>query len=124
MTARLFPSVGERAAARMRKERIFTICVFIGAFLLLIVLFCANAGVAYAATEAQEDVEKELSDGVSGAIDRLDTDLFEDFLSSLDDRQAEAVGIEDLKAALKSITREGRSSDFCRELSPSSSSAS
>ena len=61
MTARLFPSVGERAAARMRKERIFTICVFIGAFLLLIVLFCANAGVAYAATEAQKDVEKELS---------------------------------------------------------------
>ena len=111
MTARLFPSVGERAAARGRKERIFTICVFIGAFLLLIVLFCANAGVAYAATEAQEDVEKELSDGVSGAIDRLDTDLFEDFLSSLDDRQAEAVGIEDLKAALKSIT-DGEPADF------------
>ena len=111
MTARLFPSVGERAAARMRKERIFTICVFIGAFLLLIMLFCANAGVAYAATEAQEDVEKELSDGVSGAIDRLDTDLFEDFLSSLDDRQAEAVGIEDLKAALKSIT-DGEPADF------------
>ena len=111
MTARLFPSVGERAAACMRKERIFTICVFICAFLLLIVLFCANAGVAYAATEAQEDVEKELSDGVSGAIDRLDTDLFEDFLSSLDDRQAEAVGIGDLKAALKSIT-DGEPADF------------
>ena len=111
MTARLFTSVGERAAARKRRERIFTICVFIGAFLLLIVLFCANAGVAYAATEAQEDVEKELSDGVSGAIDRLDTDLFEDFLSSLDDRQAEAVGIGDLKAALKSIT-DGEPADF------------
>ena len=111
MTAALFPSLSERFAKTARKERIFVIAVFICAFLLFIVLFCAHEGIAYAATEAQENIEKDLRDGVDGVLDSLDTDAFEDFLASLGDEERSAHGIEDLKAALKSIT-DGAPSDF------------
>ena len=111
MTATLAPSLSELTKKRRKRARIFTICVFICAFLMFIVLLCASEGAAYAATEAQENVERDLSDSVDGVIDGLDSDLFEELIESLDGEQAEAVGISDLRAALKDIT-EGSPSDF------------
>lgn len=94
------------------KSRIIVICVFICAILLFIVLFCASEGIAYAATsDAQENLESELSDSVDSAIDRIDSDLFEDFIASLGEEQSAAVGIENLKEALKNMTQ-GEPSDF------------
>ena len=111
MNTRLAPSLAEVAAKRRKRSRILVICVFICAFLLFILLFCANQSIAYAASDAQENIAEDLADSVDGAIDRLDSDLFQDFVDSLGGDQAAAVGIGDLREALKSIT-EGEPSDF------------
>lgn len=75
---------------------------------MLALCFISEAdGVAYAASDAQENIEEDLSDNVDGTIDRLDTDLFEKFLKSLDEDTLSALGIDDLKAVLKSITKGG-----------------
>ena len=111
MTSQLAPTVFQLAAKRHKRSRIFVICVFICAFLLFILLFCANQSIAYAASDAQENIAEDLADSVDGAIDRLDSDLFQDFVDSLGGDQAAAVGIGDLRETLKSIT-EGEPSDF------------
>ena len=100
MNTRLAPSLAEVAAKRRKRSRIFVICVFICAFLLFILLFCANQSIAYAASDAQENIAEDLADSVDGAIDRLDSDLFQDFVDSLGGDQAAAVGIGDLREAV------------------------
>ena len=92
MNTRLAPSLAEVALKRRKRSRIFVMCVFICAFLLFILLFCANQSIAYAASDAQENIAEDLADSVDGAIDRLDSDLFQDFVDSLGGDQAAAVG--------------------------------
>ena len=58
-----------------------------------------------------EEIEKELADGVDSAIERLDLDLFRDFLESLGDDEREALGGDGLDAMLKAFT-EGSAGDF------------
>lgn len=112
MTTAFAPSLAERAAKERKKARFFIKCVFICAFLLFITLLCASEGVAYAATsDAQENLESDLSDSVDSAIDRIDSDLFEDFIASLGEHEGQAVGIKNLKEALKNMTS-GKPSDF------------
>ena len=112
MNTGLAPTLCSLLLRRRKKSRIFVICVFICTILLFIVLFCASEGIAYAATsDAQENLESELSDSVDSAIDRIDSDLFEDFIASLGEEQSAAVGIENLKEALKNMTQ-GEPSDF------------
>lgn len=112
MNTGLAPTLCSLLLRRRKKSRIFVICVFICVILLFIVLFCASEGIAYAATsDAQENLESELSDSVDSAIDRIDSDLFEDFIASLGEEQSAAVGIENLKEALKNMTQ-GEPSDF------------
>ena len=111
MTAALAPSLRFRLARKRRRERIFIITVFICAFLLFIALLCANGGIALALSDAQENVAEDLADSVDGVIDRLDTDLFDDFIASLGEDEHAAVGIDDIASALKSIT-DGEPRDF------------
>lgn len=112
MTTGFAPSVYERAEKERRKTRFLLKCVFICAFVLFIALICITEGVAYAATsDAQENLESDLSDSVDSTIDRLDSDMFEDFIASLGEHESQAVGIKDLKDALKSMTQ-GEPSDF------------
>lgn len=111
MSRSLAPSLAERAAKARVKRRIFIFAVFICAFVLFIALLCVSKGIAYAATEAQENLEEELADSVDAAIDRLDPDLFDEFVGALDEAQADAVGIDDVTSALKEMTK-GSPRDF------------
>lgn len=85
---------------------------FAAAVVLFVVLVARSEGTAYAASDAQENVEEDLADSVDGTIDRLDTDLFEEFLSSLDDESLRALGFTDVKSALKSLTQGGAENFF------------
>lgn len=85
---------------------------FAAAVVLFVVLVARSEGTAYAASDAQENVEEDLADSVDGTIDRLDTDLFEEFLSSLDDDSLRALGFTDVKSALKSLTQGGAENFF------------
>lgn len=85
---------------------------FAAAVVLFVVLVARSEGTAYASSDAQENVEEDLADSVDGTIDRLDTDLFEEFLSSLDDESLRALGFTDVKSALKSLTQGGAENFF------------
>lgn len=85
---------------------------FAAAVVLFGILVARSEGTAYAASDAQENVEEDLADSVDGTIDRLDTDLFEEFLSSLDDESLRALGFTDVKSALKSLTQGGAENFF------------
>ena len=111
MMTGLAESLAARSHRLRNRERKFTILVFICAFVLLNILLCSQCAVAFASNEAEEEVAEELADRVDGVIGDLDSDLFQDFVDSLGREESDAVGVEDLKAALKSIT-EGEPSDF------------
>ena len=111
MMTGLAESLAARSHRLRNRERKFTILVFICAFVLLSILLCSQCAVAFASNEAEEEVAEELADRVDGVIGDLDSDLFQDFVDSLGREESDAVGMEDLKAALKSIT-EGEPSDF------------
>lgn len=78
--------------------------------LTLSALFGANVAQAGDGATAEE-IEKELADGVDSTIDRLELDLFRDFIASLGDTRKEAIGSESLDAILKAFT-EGSAGDF------------
>ena len=104
----------KRTSAKTKKRRtVFMLFVaFAAAVVLFVVLVARSEGTAYAASDAQENVEEDLADSVDGTIDRLDTDLFEEFLSSLDDESLRALGFTDVKSALKSLTQGGAENFF------------
>lgn len=102
-----------RAATERRERRAALFALALGAVLFVMLFFAlvAAEGVAYAATDAQDSVAADLADSVDAAIDGLDSDLFSDYIESLGEEQSSAIGFDDLKAALKSITQ-GEPSDF------------
>lgn len=86
---------------------------------ILLALLCAalalsvmfGGGVAQAEGGATaEEIEQQLADGVDSTIDRLDLDLFREFIDALGDNEKQAVG-DNLDALLKSLT-EGGAGDF------------
>lgn len=103
----------KRALTKSEKRRVWLLlAVLAAAVVLFVVLVARSEGTAYAASDAQENVEEDLADSVDGTIDRLDTDLFEEFLSSLDDESLRALGFTDVKSALKSLTQGGAENFF------------
>jgi stage III sporulation protein AE len=61
--------------------------------------------------EGLDEVIDELDTNTQNRIDSLDTDLFEKFLTSLDEEQRQALGFEDLKGFLRGLT-EGKTDNF------------
>lgn len=103
----------KRTLTKSEKRRVWLLlAVLAAAVVLFVVLVARSEGTAYAASDAQENVEEDLADSVDGTIDRLDTDLFEEFLSSLDDESLRALGFTDVKSALKSLTQGGAENFF------------
>lgn len=74
--------------------------------------------VAYAQSndKTAEEIEKELSDAVNDAIDRLDTKSLQEFLNALSAEQKQALSINDVKAALKALVSGNTDNFFERVL--------
>ncbi len=82
----------------------------------MLVSVCSPAQVANADdNKSEEEVRKELSDAVNDAIDRLDLSDLQKFLDSLTAQEKEAININDVKAALKSLVN-GQTDDFFSKL--------
>ena len=62
-------------------------------------------------SESYEEVKDQLDSNTQNRIDKLDTDVFEDFLTSLDDDQKKAIGFQDLKEFMRGLT-EGKTDNF------------
>lgn len=110
------PEGGRKAAtgSKRRLKMLLKAALWAAGLLVLALALSAvfGGGVAYADDGATaEEIEKELADGVDSAIERLDLDLFRDFLESLGDDEREALGGDGLDAMLKAFT-EGSAGDF------------
>lgn len=103
--------------AEKKRRAAVVVALLLAVAATVISVFACVDGVAFAGNSAQEDVEKELSDNVDGTIERIDVDLFREFLDSLSDEQLAAVGIGDLKEALRTMTQSGAADFFQNFLS-------
>lgn len=103
-----FPRGGKSARGNLLKAAAILLALLCAA-LALSVMF--GGGVAQAEGGATvEEIEQQLADGVDSTIDRLDLDLFREFIDALGDNEKQAVG-DNLDALLKSLT-EGGAGDF------------
>ena len=101
---------------RSKKKTVFALCVIAVVLISLLVSVCSPAQVANADdNKSEEEVRKELSDAVNDAIDRLDLSDLQKFLDSLTAQEKEAININDVKAALKSLVN-GQTDDFFSKL--------
>ena len=101
---------------RSKKKTVFALCVIAVVLISLLVSVCSPAQVAHADdNKSEEEVRKELSDAVNDAIDRLDLSDLQKFLDSLTAQEKEAININDVKAALKSLVN-GQTDDFFSKL--------
>ncbi len=101
---------------RSKKKTVFALCVIAVVLISLLVSVCSPAQVANADdNKSEEEVRKELSDAVNDAIDRLDLSDLQKFLDSLTAQEKEAININDVKAALKSLVS-GQTDDFFSKL--------
>lgn len=101
---------------RSKKKTVFALCVLAVVLISLLVSVCSPAQVANADdNKSEEEVRKELSDAVNDAIDRLDLSDLQKFLDSLTAQEKEAININDVKAALKSLVN-GQTDDFFSKL--------
>ncbi len=101
---------------RSKKKTVFALCVIAVVLISLLVSVCSPAQVANADdNKSEEEVRKELSDAVNDAIDRLDLSDLQKFLDSLTEQEKEAININDVKAALKSLVN-GQTDDFFSKL--------
>ena len=101
---------------RSKKKTVFALCVVAVVLISLLVSVCSPAQVANADdNKSEEEVRKELSDAVNDAIDRLDLSDLQKFLDSLTAQEKEAININDVKAALKSLVN-GQTDDFFSKL--------
>ena len=101
---------------RKKKKTVFALCVIAVVLISLLVSVCSPAQVANADdNKSEEEVRKELSDAVNDAIDRLDLSDLQKFLDSLTAQEKEAININDVKAALKSLVN-GQTDDFFSKL--------
>ncbi len=101
---------------RSKKKTVFALCVIAVFLISLLVSVCSPAQVANADdNKSEEEVRKELSDAVNDAIDRLDLSDLQKFLDSLTAQEKEAININDVKAALKSLVN-GQTDDFFSKL--------
>lgn len=101
---------------RSKKKTVFALCVIAVVLISLLVSVCSPAQVANAdENKSEEEVRKELSDAVNDAIDRLDLSDLQKFLDSLTAQEKEAININDVKAALKSLVN-GQTDDFFSKL--------
>ncbi len=101
---------------RYKKKTVFALCVIAVVLISLLVSVCSPAQVANADdNKSEEEVRKELSDAVNDAIDRLDLSDLQKFLDSLTAQEKEAININDVKAALKSLVN-GQTDDFFSKL--------
>ena len=101
---------------RSKNKTVFALCVIAVVLISLLVSVCSPAQVANADdNKSEEEVRKELSDAVNDAIDRLDLSDLQKFLDSLTAQEKEAININDVKAALKSLVN-GQTDDFFSKL--------
>lgn len=101
---------------RSKKKTVFALCIIAVVLISLLVSVCSPAQVANADdNKSEEEVRKELSDAVNDAIDRLDLSDLQKFLDSLTAQEKEAININDVKAALKSLVN-GQTDDFFSKL--------
>ena len=99
-----------------KKKLIFALCIVVLVLISLIISVCTSPQIAIAEEgKSEEEVRKELSDAVNDAIDRLDLSDLQKFLDSLTAQEKEAININDVKAALKSLVN-GQSDDFFGKL--------
>lgn len=86
------------------KQAILFGCFFIYAiFVVLTILW--GGEVALAQDErTEEDLTEQLADSTENAIDNLDLDVFEEFLSSLTDEQKSVLPFDNIKDFIKSLT--------------------
>ncbi len=94
------------------KTRLKSILFFLTITLILslCVELAVGDGVAYA-KDSEESVEETLRDNTDNAINGLDLDAFEKFISTLTEEQKNAMGFQDLKAFVRSLT-EGKTENF------------
>ncbi len=101
---------------RSKKKTVFALCIIAVVLISLLVSVCSPAQVVNADdNKSEEEVRKELSDAVNDAIDRLDLSDLQKFLDSLTAQEKEAININDVKAALKSLVN-GQTDDFFSKL--------
>ncbi len=93
-----------RVEKSVKKRRFFAFfCVFFISFFAVISYVLSDGDYAYAAEKSQEEIEKEFNSTVDEVIDGLDLKALQEFLDSLGQEESEAVSIEDIKHALKSL---------------------
>ena len=94
------------------KGRTIQIVLFIvAAVVSAVALSCDGIAEAKEDNESVDEVLGQLYTNTQNRIDSLDTDLFEEFLSSLEDEQKSAIGFHDLKEFIHGLT-EGNTDNF------------
>lgn len=101
-----FLAVKKDGLSLRRVLRIFLFCLFLLTVICVLAFFFAmpDGSVSYAdGSKSEEEIERELSDAVDGAIDRLDTNLLQKFIDSLDESQRAAISIDNIKQSLRQL---------------------
>ena len=89
---------------KLSKQAILFGCFFIYAIFATL-YFLWGGEVALAQDErTEEDLTEQLADSTENAIDNLDLDVFEEFLSTLTDEQKSVLPFDNIKDFIKSLT--------------------
>lgn len=99
------------ARAKKRKMRAICACFALFFAITFAICLCDCTRVAYAQDKTDEELQKELSDAINGAIESLDLSELQSFLDSLSSESKQALSVNDVKDMLKALVN-GESNDF------------
>lgn len=102
------------ARAKKRKMRAICACFALFFAITFAICLCDCTRVAYAQDKTDEELQKELSDAINGAIESLDLSELQSFLDSLSSESKQALSVNDVKDMLKAACKRQSRTIFSR----------